>query len=205
MFLIGLTGGIASGKSTVANFLQALGAEIIDADQVAREVVEPGTAGLNMVIKEFGSEVLASDGSLSRAKLAEVVFANEQKRLKLEAILHPLIKTRTQELIAQSTKRVVVYAVPLLVEAKVDYPFDLVLTVEAGPKAQLERMMNARGMTEQEAKARLEAQAKEADRVARADIRLDSSGTLEELETQVQKVWEMVQERLEAQGTNGAN
>jgi dephospho-CoA kinase len=205
MFLVGLTGGIASGKSTISTMLAKLGAEVIDADVVAREVVEPGTPGIKEVIAEFGEEIIQPDGSLSRAALAEQVFADLAKRTKLEAILHPLIKQRTMQLIAQSKKSIVVYVVPLLVEAKVDYPFDLVITVESGVANQMQRLKDSRGLTEGEAQSRIHAQASEIQRVARADIRLDGSVSLSELEAEVSKLWELLVKKAEAKATNGKN
>lgn len=205
MFLVGLTGGIASGKSTISTMLAKLGAEVIDADVVAREVVEPGTPGLKEVIAEFGEEIIQPDGSLSRAALAEQVFADLAKRTKLEAILHPLIKQRTMQLIAQSKKSIVVYVVPLLVEAKVDYPFDLVVTVESGVENQIQRLRDNRGLTEDQAQSRIHAQASEAQRVARADIRLNGSVSLSELEAEVSVLWELLVQKAEAKATNGKN
>lgn len=189
MFLIGLTGGIASGKSTVARLLAAQGAETIDADQVAREVVKSGSAGLASVVKEFGEEILLSTGELNREKLGRAVFADPKLRLKLESILHPLIQARTMQLISESKNAVVVYAVPLLVEAKVNYPFDMVVTVEAGIENQIDRLVNSRGLTVEQAKKRIAAQASRQDREARADFVLDSSGTHEQLDKQVDTLW----------------
>jgi dephospho-CoA kinase len=205
MFLVGLTGGIASGKSTISTMLAKLGAEVIDADLVAREVVEPGTQGHKEVVAEFGQGVIQPDGSLSRAALAEQVFADQAKRTKLEAILHPLIKQRTMQLIAQSKNAIVVYVVPLLVEAKVEYPFDLVITVESGVEKQIQRLRNSRGLTEDEAQSRIHAQASEAQRVARADIRLDGSVSLGELEAEVSKIWDLLVLKAEAKANNGKN
>lgn len=189
MFLIGLTGGIASGKSTVARLLAAQGAETIDADQVAREVVKSGSAGLASVVKEFGEEILLSTGELNREKLGKAVFADPKLRLKLESILHPLIQARTMQLISESKNAVVVYAVPLLVEAKVNYPFEMVVTVEAGIENQIDRLVNSRGLTVEQAKKRIAAQASRQDREARADFVLDSSGTHEQLDKQVDTLW----------------
>jgi dephospho-CoA kinase len=205
MFLVGLTGGIASGKSTISTMLAKLGAEVIDADLVAREVVEPGTQGHKEVVAEFGQGVIQPDGSRSRAALAEQVFADQAKRTKLEAILHPLIKQRTMQLIAQSKNAIVVYVVPLLVEAKVEYPFDLVITVESGVEKQIQRLRNSRGLTEDEAQSRIHAQASEAQRVARADIRLDGSVSLAELEAEVSKIWDLLVLKAEAKANNGKN
>ncbi|CAB4623446.1 unannotated protein [freshwater metagenome] len=205
MFLIGLTGGIASGKSTVAKHLAALGAETIDADQVARDVVLPGSQGLNQIVKSFGPEVLNAAGGLSREALAEIVFPDPTKRLELEAILHPLIRARTMDLISRSQSKILVYAVPLLVEANVDYPFDMVVTVEAGVENQIARLMTSRGLTENQAQDRIEAQASEQQRVERADYRIDSSGTLENLERQVGNLWTEIQNAAKQKGNSGTN
>ena len=201
MFLVGLTGGIASGKSTVSAMLEHLGAEVIDADLVSREVVEPGTRGFSEVVDAFGRGILQSDGALSRAALAQLVFADSAQRKKLESILHPLIKERTMQRIAQSKNSVVVYVVPLLVEANVDYPFDLVVSVESGIETQIQRLIDTRDLTRVEAVERIAAQATEAQRVARADVRLDGSLTLIELEAQVSKLWKSIlQQALEKAG-----
>jgi dephospho-CoA kinase len=194
VFLVGLTGGIASGKSTVSKLLASYGADTIDADQVAREVVMPGSNGLTAVVNEFGVEVLTSDGELDRQELGRRVFADAKKRKSLEAILHPLIKARTSQLIQESIKEIVVYAVPLLVEANVDYPFDMILTVEANPELQIERIVRSRGLSEQEAAARLAAQATKIERAERADFVIDSSGTHTQLETQVQLLWAKIEQ-----------
>ena len=196
MFLIGLTGGIASGKSTVAKLLAAHGAETIDADAVAREVVEVGSTGLAFVVEMFGEEILSAEGELDRKKLGAIVFGDEPKRLQLESILHPLIKTRTMQLISESEKAVVVYAVPLLVEANVDYPFEMIVTVEAGVENQIERLINSRGLTATQAKERIQAQASRQEREARADFVVDSSGTHEQLARQVDALWEKIESTL---------
>jgi dephospho-CoA kinase len=189
MYLVGLTGGIASGKSYVASVLGELGASTVDADQVAREVVVPGSTGLEQVVAAFGDEILLSNGELDRAKLGSVVFANSDKRIELENILHPLIKVRTTQLLSEQTSKVVVYAVPLLVEAKVDYPFDAIITVEAGVENQVSRLMTSRRLAEADARARIGAQANSADRVAKANFVIDSSGSKEQTKQQVVEVW----------------
>jgi dephospho-CoA kinase len=194
VFLIGLTGGIASGKSTVAKLLAAHGAETIDADEVARDVVQVGSKGLKTVVQEFGEGVLAENGELNREALGKLIFSDPNLRLKLEAILHPLIQDRTSQLIAASSKPVVVYAVPLLVEANVQYPFDAIVTVEAGPGNQIERLVNSRGLSRLEAKDRINAQATREQRIERADFVIDSSGTHEQLARQVDSLWESIQE-----------
>ena len=205
MFLVGLTGGIASGKSTVASMLERLGAEIIDADIIAREVVEPGTDGLSKVVAAFGESVLQSDGSLSREALASVVFGDQEQRSRLEAILHPLIKERTSSRIATSSAAVVVYVVPLLVEANVDYPFDFVVTIESGVETQTQRLIESRGLTPDEAAARISSQATEAQRVARADVRVDGSVALTELETEVAKLWQLILQKAAKKAGDGKN
>ena len=205
MFLVGLTGGIASGKSTVAAMLSKYDNEIIDADEIAREVVLPGTVGLSKVVAEFGPQILEEDGSLSRAKLAKLVFEDPKKRLTLESILHPLIRARTLERISQSKSDIVIYIVPLLVEAKVDYPFDLVVTIEAGSENQIKRLVENRGMSTESAIARIAAQATDAERVARADVRIDGALSLTDLETEVSKLWNQIQSLAEAKAHHGKN
>jgi dephospho-CoA kinase len=205
MFLVGLTGGIASGKSTISTILERLGAEILDADLIAREVVEPGTKGLDQVVLNFGDQVLNSDGSLSREALASLVFRDNEKRLKLEAILHPLIRERTISRIASSKAAVVVYVVPLLVEAKVDYPFDLVVTVEAGVETQTRRLIETRGLTNEQALSRINSQANEEQRVARADVRVDGSLPLKELEAEVSKLWNSIVLQASKKAGDGKN
>jgi dephospho-CoA kinase len=205
MFLVGLTGGIASGKSTVAALLSKYDNEIIDADEIAREVVSPGSDGLSKVVAEFGPQILEEDGSLSRAELAKLVFKDPEKRLTLESILHPLIKARTLERISQSQGDIVIYIVPLLVEAKVDYPFDLVVTIEAGSENQIKRLIENRGMSTEDATARIAAQATEPERVARADVRIDGALSLTDLETEASKIWNQIQALAEAKAHHGKN
>ena len=205
MFLVGLTGGIASGKSTVAAMLGKFDNEIIDADEIAREVVMPGTVGLSKVGAEFGPQILEEDGSLSRAELAKLVFKDPEKRLALEGILHPLIRARTLERISQSKSDILIYIVPLLVEAKVDYPFDLVVTIEAGSENQIQRLVENRGMSTEGAIARIAAQATDAERVARADVRIDGALSLTDLETTVSKLWNQIQSLAEAKAHHGKN
>lgn len=205
MFLVGLTGGIASGKSTVAAMLGKYQSEIVDADEIAREVVVPGSQGLEKVISEFGPQVLNTDGTLSRPALANVVFNDPVKRAALEEILHPLIKTRTLDRIARSNSAVVIYVVPLLVEAKVDYQFDLVVTIEAGSEAQTRRLVENRGMSVGDAVARISAQASEAERVARADVRIDGSLEMADLEIAVSKLWIQIQLLAEKKANHGKN
>ena len=200
MYLVGLTGGIASGKSYVAGLLGELGASTVDADQVAREVVAPGSSGLVQVVGAFGFEILLPSGELDRAKLGQIVFSDPEKRIELEKILHPLIKARTTQLISQQPSDIVVYAVPLLVEANVDYPFDTIITVEAGVENQVSRLMTSRQMSESDARARVLAQTTSAKRLARANFVIDSSGPKEQTRLQVVEVWKQLLEAAKAKG-----
>jgi dephospho-CoA kinase len=200
MYLVGLTGGIASGKSYVASLLGELGASTVDADQVAREVVVPGSTGLVQVVGAFGFEILLPSGELDRIKLGNIVFADAEKRIELEKILHPLIKERTTKLFSDQVSDIVVYAVPLLVEANVDYPFDAIITVEAGVENQVARLMNSRQMAEADARARIGAQTSSAERRARANYVIDSSGTKEQTRLQVAEVWTKLLEAAKAKG-----
>lgn len=192
MYLVGLTGGIASGKSHVASLLRDLGAATIDADDVAREVVIPGSIGHSEVVKEFGDSILQPDGAINRERLGSLVFSDPKKRNRLESILHPLIRKRTQEIISEQTSAVVVYSVPLLVEAAVDYPFDVVITVEAGEENQLARLLRSRGLSEEEALLRISSQTSPDRRIAAANFVIDSSGTKEQTKAQVEKVWDSI-------------
>ena len=200
MYLVGLTGGIASGKSYVASLLKVLGAGIVDADEVAREVVVPGSLGLDQVVAAFGEEILLPSGELDRSKLGKIVFEDPKKRIQLEGILHPLIKIRTTKLISEQISDVVVYAVPLLVEANVDYPFDSIITVEAGIDNQVSRLIKSRSMAEGEARARVAAQTDSAGRKARADFVIDSSGTKQQTKQQVELLWTQLIEAAKAKG-----
>lgn len=179
--LIGLTGGIGSGKSTVASRWVALGATEIDADKLAREVVDPGTEGLEMVAARFGADLIQEDGTLNRALLAQRAFSSDADRKDLEAILHPLIQKLAKEKVAGVAGHVI-YTIPLLVETNSQLPFDKVVTISCPEDVRLERLMTARGMTEPDARARFASQASDAQREARADLVIDSNCTLQELE-----------------------
>ena len=191
---VALTGGIGSGKSTVARLLAEHGAVVVDADALAREVVEPGTPGLAAVVAEFGPSVLAGDGSLDRAALAAVVFADPSRRQALEAIVHPLVGARSAELIAGApAEAVVVYDVPLLAESAGTGrdrtgEWDAVVVVEATIEQRVARLV-ARGLPEPDARARIAAQATDEQRRAIADQVLDNSGDLAHLEAQVDTLW----------------
>jgi len=190
MLRIGLTGGIGSGKSTVAGLLAARGARIVDADRIAREVVEPGTPGLAAVADAFGREVLTSEGALDRPALAAVVFADPAARARLDGIVHPLVRARAAELVsAAPPDAVVVQDVPLLVETGQAASYDLVLVVEADLETRVRRLAQ-RGLAEADARARIAAQATDEQRRAAADVVLDNSGTPEDLAAQVDRFWD---------------
>lgn len=189
MLRVGLTGGIGSGKSTVAGRLAEHGAYVIDADKIAREVVEPGTDGLAEVRAAFGDDVI-SDGALDRAALAAKVFTDEAARATLNGIVHPRIRTRTVELMAAApADAVVVHDVPLLVEAHMGPGYHLVLVVDAPEEVRVHRVVHYRGMAEEDARARIRAQASFSDRVAAADVWLDNSGTPDEILAVVDALW----------------
>lgn len=190
MYLIGLTGGIAAGKSTVAKLWRELGGIEIDADQLAREVVEAGSEGANQILEKFGESFFSEDGTLDRKKLGAIVFSDQRARLELEAIVHPLVRRRALEILANlSEEALVVYNVPLLVEAKVDLPFDVIVTVEAPEDERLQRLINNRGMTVAEAKARIDNQAKPIDRAQIADHILNSNQSIELLLNEARALW----------------
>ncbi len=178
--LIALTGGIGSGKSTVARRWVELGATEIDADLLAREVVTSGSIGLQKVVEAFGSSVLAADGSLNRSALAQLVFTSDSNRKKLEAILHPLIQDLALERVADLSG-VVVYTIPLFVESNSKLKFDKVVAISCDEAVRVQRLVQNRGMTEAEARSRVAAQATDQQREAVADLVIDSNCSLEEL------------------------
>ncbi|MEU9123789.1 dephospho-CoA kinase [Streptomyces sp. NPDC048506] len=195
MVKVGLTGGIGAGKSEVSRLLASYGAVIVDADKIAREVVEPGTPGLAAVVEEFGDGVLTPEGTLDRPKLGAIVFADAEKLKALNAIVHPLVGARSAELeAAAGPDAVVVHDVPLLTENGLAPLYDLVVVVDAAPQTQLDRLVRLRGMAEDEAKARMAAQATRERRLAVADLVIDNDGPLEALEPQVRAVWERLRE-----------
>jgi dephospho-CoA kinase len=191
---VGLTGGIGAGKSEVTKRFAVLGATVIDADALAREVVAIGTPGLGAVIAEFGPEMLGPDGGLDREKLASVVFADEPARLRLNAIVHPLIAERVAALMADAQAGdpdgVVLNDVPLIAESGVASRYDVVVVVDAPTEVQLDRLTRLRGMTEDAAKARMATQATREQRRAIADHVIVNDGDLEALDVQVRAVWD---------------
>ncbi|MES9542497.1 dephospho-CoA kinase [Actinomadura sp. NPDC000600] len=191
MLKVGLTGGIGSGKSEVSKRLREHGAVVIDADMIAREVVEPGTPGLAAVVAEFGEDVLLPSGALDREKVGRVVFADPDRLAALNAIVHPLVGERMQELMdAAPADAVVVYDVPLLAENGLAGMYDEVVVVDAPEEVQLDRLVARRGMTEEDARARMANQASREERRAVATRVIDNSGSLADLKTQVDALWE---------------
>jgi dephospho-CoA kinase len=189
MLRVGLTGGIGSGKSTVAGRLAEHGAVVIDADKIAREVVEPGTDGLAEVRAAFGDDII-SDGALDRAKLAAKVFTDEAARGTLNGIVHPRIRTRTAELMAAAPDdAIIVHDVPLLVEARMGAAYHLVLVVDAPEEERVHRVVHYRGMAEEDVRARIQTQASETDRRAAADVWLDNTGARDEVLAAVDALW----------------
>ncbi|MDE8586257.1 dephospho-CoA kinase [Arthrobacter sp. NQ4] len=191
MLKIGLTGGIASGKSVVAARLQERGAVLVDADALAREVVEPGTEGLERIVGEFGEGMLDDGGRLDRARLGAAVFGNPERLAALNAIVHPLVRARAAAITAAApADAVVVQDIPLLVETGQGSAFHLVVVVDAPDDVRLQRMLEHRGMTAEAARARMDAQAPRQDRLAAADAVLDNSGTVQHLLGQVDRLWD---------------
>ncbi|MFC9277525.1 dephospho-CoA kinase [Streptomyces collinus] len=200
MLKVGLTGGIGAGKSEVSRLLVEHGAVLIDADRIAREVVAPGTPGLTAVVDAFGPDVLTSDGSLDRPRLGSIVFADPQKLATLNAIVHPLVGTRSRELEDAATDdAVVIHDVPLLTENALAPLYDLVIVVDTSPETQLDRLVRQRGMTEHDARARMAAQATREQRREIADIVIDNDVPLDTLRKRVAEVWDDLARRAREQ------
>jgi dephospho-CoA kinase len=193
VYLIGLTGGIAAGKSTVAKQLVERGAVHIDADLLAREVVEPGTPGLAAVREAFGEGVFAPDGTLDRAALGAIVFTDADSRIRLEEILHPLIRELAGQSLREAEENdpnvIVVYDIPLLIESKNALRFDQVVVCVAPAEQRVERLMEFRGLSREEAERRVALQASDSERLAVADLVIDTSGTLEYTREQALDLW----------------
>lgn len=191
--LVGLTGGIGAGKSTVARLLADHGALVLDADVAAREVVAPGTEGLAAVVKEFGDAVLDPDGALDRAALASVVFADQDRRAVLNGIVHPRVRSwMTERVMSAPEGSVVVQDIPLLVESGLTNLFELVIVVDASDAVRIARLVSDRGMTEAEASARIAAQAPREQRLAAADVVITNDGTTDQLAGQVTALWDRI-------------
>jgi dephospho-CoA kinase len=190
---VGLTGGVGAGKSAVSAILRELGAVVVDADVLAREVVAKGTEGLAAVVEAFGPEVLTADGELDRPAVAAVVFADEAARRRLEGIIHPLVRARGAEIEAAAPPgAVVVHDIPLLVESGQGDAFDAVLVVDVPVETQIDRLVRYRGMPRAEAEARVAAQATREERLKAATYVVDNTGTLEDLRERVTEVFEQL-------------
>ncbi|MFD0314308.1 dephospho-CoA kinase [Streptomyces flavalbus] len=201
MLKVGLTGGIGAGKSEVSRLLVECGAVLIDADKIAREVVAPGTPGLVEVVRAFGEEVLTEDGALDRPKLGSIVFSDPERLAVLNSIVHPLVGARSRELeAAASEDAVVVHDVPLLTENGLAPLYDVVVVVDTSPGTQLDRLVRLRGMTEEDARARMAAQATREQRLAIADIVIDNDVPLPELQGRVRDVWADLARRAQEPG-----
>ena len=193
---VGLTGGIGAGKSEVSRRLESYGAVVIDADLLARQVVAPDTPGLAQVVEAFGEEVLGPDGSLDRERLGELVFADTSLREKLNAIVHPLVGARMRELEeAADEAAIVVHDIPLLAENHLADGFDEVVVVDVPPRVQAERLTRERGMTPEQAEARMRAQASREERLAIATIVVDNSSSLAELDRETGDLWTELRRR----------
>ncbi|MEY3888954.1 MAG: hypothetical protein RI931_76 [Actinomycetota bacterium] len=193
MYLVGLTGGIAAGKSTVARRWAEYGAVEIDADQLARDVIAPGTSGAAELRQVFGDEFFNEDGSLNRAALGAEVFSKPERLKQLEAIVHPRVKELAKQLLeSQDTDAIVIYNVPLLVEASVDLPFDKIVTVEAPAEKQIDRLVSIRSMDRAEAERRVSSQASPAQRANAADVILNSNQDLHKLLKDTDQLWKQI-------------
>jgi dephospho-CoA kinase len=191
VLLVGLTGGIGSGKSTVARLLDRRGAVVIDADQLARETIAGGTEGFDLVVAAFGGGVVRPDGELDRVALADRIFADPERKAALEAIVHPRVARLFSDRVEayRDTDRIVVYVTPLLVEVGLAPAFDVVVVVTASPHLRVSRVASERGLDPEDVRRRMAAQATDAHRAEVADILLDNDGTLRELEAQVDRLW----------------
>jgi dephospho-CoA kinase len=196
VLLVGLTGGIGSGKSTVARMLSQRGAEILDADSFARAAIEPGTPAFDRVVDRFGLSILAADGSIDRRRLAAVVFEDERSLRELEAIVHPEVRRMIGEAVADraGTGAVVVIVNPLLIEMGTHRECDVVVVVSADPQTRVLRSVAA-GMEERDVRARMAAQLPEQEKAALADVVVENDGTVEDLEREVDSLWSDLQAR----------
>ena len=194
MTRVGLTGGVASGKSTVSAILAELGAVVIDADLLAREVVAPGTEGIAAVVEEFGPDVLGPDGGLDRPRLGALVFADPERRRALESIIHPRVRARAAEIEAAAPAgAVVVHDIPLLAETRQAASFEAVVVVDVPVEVQVDRMVRVRGMSEADARARIAAQADRDARLAVATYVVENTGDLDELRARVEEVYRTIE------------
>lgn len=203
MLRVGLTGGIASGKTAVSDLLSDHGADVIDADVLAREVVEPGTPALAAIIERFGPRLLADDGTLNRQALGKIIFSDPQARHDLEQIIHPAVRARAAELEqAAAVEAIVVHVIPLLVETGQSDRFDLLVVVDLAPETQLARLMARGSLTEADATARIAAQATREERLAVADLVIENDGTPAELAENVDRLWASLCQRRDERNGN---
>ena len=192
---VGLTGGIGAGKSTVADLFSKRGAVVIRSDELARQVIEPETPGFKRVTSRFGSEIVNEKGSIDRAKLAQVVFHDDVALKDLENIIHPLVRERTNQLMSEQTSEtIIVNEIPLLLEKKMESLFDFLVIVISNEKNRLERL-SQKGVSEDQAKARMAKQVNDQERKAAADFLIVNDGNLDQLDADVQKIWQTLQER----------
>jgi dephospho-CoA kinase len=192
---VGLTGGIGAGKSTVADLFSKRGAVVIRSDELARQVIEPQTPGFKQVTSRFGNEIVNDEGNIDRAKLAQVVFNDDVALKDLENIVHPLVRERTNQLMSEQTSEtIIVNEIPLLLEKKMESLFDFLVIVISSEKNRLERL-SQKGVLEDQAKARMAKQVNDQDRKAAADFLIVNDGNLDQLEADVQKIWQTLQER----------
>jgi dephospho-CoA kinase len=192
---VGLTGGIGAGKSTVADLFSQKGAVVIRSDELARQVIEPQTPGFQQVIDRFGKEFVNSEGYIDRAKLAQIVFQDDAALKDLENIIHPLVRSKTNEIIDQHTSEtIIVNEIPLLLEKKMESLFDFLVIVISSEKNRLERLAQ-RGLTAEQATARMAKQVSDDERKAAADFLIVNDGNLDQLEADVEKIWQTLQER----------
>lgn len=200
MLLVGLTGGIGSGKSTVARLLERRGAVVIDADHLAREAVARGTSGFDRVVDTFGPGVLKPDGNLDRVRLAAIIFADPERRAALESIVHPEVARRFGDRVEElrDSDRVVVYVTPLLVELGLAPAFDVVVVVTASPHLRVSRVASDRDLSPEDVRARMAAQATDEQRMEVADVLVDNDGSLKELEPQIDRLWSDLEIRARA-------
>jgi dephospho-CoA kinase len=194
VLVVGLTGGIGSGKSTVSALLAAKGAVVIDADAVTREVQQPGTPVFAAMVERFGPGIVASDGTLDRAAVADIVFTDPDALAALNAIVHPAVGARIAERMTElaGTDEVVVLDVPLMVESKRGYPVAALVVVDVDPEVAVRRLVDTRGMREDDVRARMSRQATREERLARADRVVDNSGSVDDLARQVDDLWEWI-------------
>ena len=192
---VGLTGGIGAGKSTVADLFSQKGAVVIRSDELARQVIEPQTPGFQQVIDRFGKEFVNSEGYIDRAKLAQIVFQDDAALKDLEKIVHPLVRSKTNQIIDQHTSEtIIVNEIPLLLEKKMESLFDFLVIVISSEKNRLERLAQ-RGLTTEQATARMAKQVSDDERKAAADFLIVNDGNLDQLEADVEKIWQTLQER----------